>query len=384
MAEKFSIPTVEKEKIGPKKGPSKLSEEERERRKERREREDSLAPYILKWWRGDAHTHSKESTREGYGYPEGIYDIEEVMDYYEALGLEFVCFAEHSSKPGSPRRQSTDGEISQSLLREAQRITAINQERKEGTIALSGVEVNIFFDDDGKPTLDLSPEVLQKLDLVIASRHAIAREKDPEAIKETLLFATRNPNVDVIGHPDRYTRKDGETSPEYWKEYWDVWTEILEEMVKHRKAFEINLNSLPSRRLVEMAAGAGVKFFIDYDAHDFSQYKKERTKLHEVEEEAKRRWARGEVSGEDSEILKEYKLGRLSSGPGVVAILRLVRQIRRLEALGVTPERVVNSSRENLLKFLIEDREKKTENLAYLTASEESVWPSTKQALRLI
>lgn len=363
MAERFFTPSINKDQIGP---AIKLTEQKRGEKKERRGRADSLSQYILKWWQGDAHTHSKESTREGFGYPEGIYDIEEIINYYKSLGLKFACFTEHASKPGSPEKQSVDSNISRSLIKEAGRINQINRESGKELAALSGVETNILFDEDGEPSLDLPDEVLQKLDLVIASRHAIAQEKEPAAIKKTLLFAIRNPQVDVIGHPDRYTRKDKETSPEYWQEYWEIWPELLAEMVKNNKVFEINLNNPPAEELIEMAVKAGVKFFINYDAHDFNQYKKEQTEISIAGEKAKKKWAKEESADSDLEVLKSYKMERLSSGPGVMAILKLVRLIKKLESSGVTPDRVVNSSRDNLLDFLTKDRNKKTENLDFL------------------
>lgn len=363
MVEKFFTPPINKDQIGPEK---KLTEPVKQKSKERRERQDSLSQHILKWWQGDAHTHSKESTREGFGYPEGIYDIEEMLSYYKSLGLAFVCFTEHASKPGAPEKQAVDSGISQSLLSEAARIKKLNQQSGGDIAALSGVEANILFDEDGEPSLDLPDEVLRKLDLVIASRHAIAQEKEPAAIKKTLLFAIRNPQVDVIGHPDRYTRKDKETSPEYWQEYWEIWPEILAEMVKNNKAFEINLNNPPTEELIEMAALAGVRFFINYDAHDFNQYKKEQTEISAAGEKAKKKWAKEEFADSDLEVLKSYKMERLSSGPGVMAILKLVRLIKKLESLGVMPDRVVNSSRDNLLDFLTKDRDKKTGNLDFL------------------
>lgn len=362
--EKLFIPQVETKNIGPE---IKLSQKEKAKRQERREKEDSLSKYILKWWKGDAHTHSKESTREGYGYAEGIYDIEEVMKYYQELGLDFVCFAEHSSQPSSPKKQSSESSISQSLLKEVERITKINKERKENIIALSGVETNIIFNENDQPALDLPPEILKKLDLVVASRHTIAKEKELKAIRESLLFAIKDPNVDLIGHPDRYSRKDKETSPEYWKEYWGIWPLILEEMVKNNKAFEINLKNPPSKKLMEIAAKTGVKFFINFDAHDFNQYKKEETELTKAGEGAKKKWAKEEAFEEDLEILKEYKMEKLSAGPGLKAILKLVRRLKKLESLGVGPEKIVNSSRDNLLNFLTKVRQKKTENLESLT-----------------
>ncbi|MBU0722485.1 hypothetical protein KKA93_03455 [Patescibacteria group bacterium] len=163
--EKFFIPPIEEDQIGPE---IRLSEEKKRAKRERRERKDSLSKYILRWWKGDAHTHSKESTREGYGYPEGIYDIKEIMDYYKSLNLEFVCFAEHSSMPGSPEEQSTDSRISQSLIKEAERITAMNRARKGDIVALSGVETNIFFDENGEPCQIYSRRCSKSLNLPMA------------------------------------------------------------------------------------------------------------------------------------------------------------------------------------------------------------------------
>ncbi len=360
----MEILKIDKENIDPQ---NRLSEEEKEKKQEFREREDLLYSYIRKWWRGDLHTHSKESTREGYGYVEGIYDMEEIMNYYKKLDLEFVGFSEHASKPGEPIRQEVDGEISQSLLKEAEHIGSINRERGVDIAALSSVETNIMFDETSKPTLDIPDGVLEKLDVVIASRHAIADEKEPVKIKESLLAAINNKNVDVIGHPDRYTRRDHEKSSEYWQEYWNIWPEILEKMKTNSVAFEINLNSQPSRKLVQMAAEAEVKFFINYDAHDFNQYKKEKDDLIEAGERAKRHWVKQpELAKEDKEILKKYKQERLSAGPGYRAIVSLVRWIKRLESWGVTPDRVVNSSKDSLFDFLIKERSNRTENLDYL------------------
>ena len=75
-----------------------------------------------------------------------------------------------------------------------------------------------------------------------------------------MLAAVTNNSVDAIGHPDRYARKDGEQSQEYWNEYYGMWGEVLEEMARQGKAFEINLNSPPDEKLLKMAIDAGLKF----------------------------------------------------------------------------------------------------------------------------
>lgn len=359
------MPEIESADIGPIEGGAP---EQIQKRQERHERPDRLSAKILEWWKGDTHTHTKESTRPDYGYTEGIYEVEEALKYYQELGLEFAGFTEHASKPGAPEIQSAASPISQSLLREAERITAVNREGKFETVGLSGVEANILFDAESHPVLDLPPEVLSKLDLVIASRHAIVREKEPAAIKETLLAAIHNNNVDVIGHPDRYTRLDGQQPDTYWEEYWGIWPEIFTAMAEAGKAFDLNMTSQPDKRIVKMAAESGVKFFLNYDAHDFNQFKWENTESWKAGDQAKNHWGKGEATDEDRATLQAYKAERLSSGPGVKAILRLVRWINYLEGLGVTPDRIVNSSKERLLSFLVRERGKHTLNLDQLTS----------------
>ncbi|MFH1457288.1 MAG: PHP domain-containing protein [Patescibacteria group bacterium] len=367
---KFFTPIVRNEKIG---AEIKLSEEEKKNRVEKRSGQNSLSKYILKWWRGDAHTHSKESTREGFCYPEGIYDIQEIMKYYQELGLEFTCFTEHASNPGTPEKQALDSEILNSIIAEMYKIEKINKEKKLTIIALSGVETNIFYDKDDKIILDVPDEILQKLDLVIASRHALPSEleKKPEEIQKTLMVAIKNKNVDVIGHPDRYTRLDGQQSKKYWKKYWKIWPKILQEMKSNNKAFEINLNNPPSKKLIELAVKKGLVFFINYDAHDFNQYKKDGNDSVKQCEPIKRKWSKNNINKDDLKILQNYKENRLSSGPGIKAILKLVKQIKFLELLGVTPDKIINSSKKNLLNFLTKKKEKTTLNLKYLIEKNE-------------
>jgi len=356
MRENF--PKIPIEKICP-------QEEMTEKGKEYdQETKKELTEYIFKYWRGDAHTHTQESTR--WDYVEGIYDKEEFMKYYQDLGLEFVAFSDHASKPGEPEKLKYEDKISQDLLKQAEEIKNINQEGKFDLAAFSSVESNIFFTDNEEAIIDLPPEVLKKLDLVIASRHAIKNEKDINAIKESLLSAINNPYVDVIGHPDRYIRlnqgatdKGGPCSPEI---YWDTWNKILDEVNKNGKAFEVNFNNPPADELLEIAASKGTKFMLNYDAHDFNQYKKGIPEG----EKAKKNWAKDEACPEDLEILQKYKLDRLTSGPGVKAISRLVKFIKKLEKLDVTPEKIINSSRENMINFLTKDRNKSTENLEFL------------------
>ncbi len=439
--EPFFTPPVEAERIGADKH---RTEQEEQRFQKRRERSDDLSRTLKQWIGGEGHLHSQYSTREGFGYPEGIYDLREALAYYRSLGMEFVAFTEHSSKPGSPELLSEEHSISASLEEQAATITQLNAEQKEGPIALSGVEANIVFDETGTARLDVPDTVLEQLDFVVASRHGIAREKDLSAIEASLRAAAHHPAVDVIGHPDRYIpikhgwdlfRANAEGAQAFHQEtkaleertkasaddaekrrikdelearyaiirktigevaleptdaqngllvrlreqfvraeqeYWAMWDRILADMAQHGKAFEINLKNPPQDELLTRAVAAGVRFTLAFDAHDFTQFKREQTDIKKRGDAAKTVWAKGEASAEDMATLREYKADYLGKGPGVQAILRAVRAVKKLEALGVTPERVVNSSRLRLLAFLTKTRSKHTPNLDQLIRSSES------------
>ncbi len=70
-----------------------------------------------------------------------------------------------------------------------------------GVRILKGVEANIL---DGDGRIDLPPEVLQRLDWVIASIHTPEfEESDEEACTSAYLGALDNPYVDVLGHTGR-------------------------------------------------------------------------------------------------------------------------------------------------------------------------------------
>jgi histidinol phosphatase-like PHP family hydrolase len=266
------------------------------------------------------------------------------------------------------------------------------------------------------------------LDYVIASQHTTYKDKNFKNIKEAILYAINNPEVDVIGHPDEYIglknnwdlfRENFKEADEFHKKmtefqkdkkknndelekmykfirmvigkdkiegenlkneelskfrgefekmsipYWEMWEEILTAMAEKGKAFEINLKSPPDDKLLEMAASKNIKFMLNFDTHDFSQFKQE-TDFIKRGKSAKRRWARGDAKDEDMEALEKYKEASLTSGPGFMAIRRLVKTIIKLEGWGVTPDRIVNSSRENMINFLTKDRGKSTDNLEFL------------------
>lgn len=409
MREISPIPQIELEKIDPQ---SKLSEEEKLRKKELREKEkilkketpeqrpfERLSRRISERFAGTCHGHSERSTRSETGHAEGIYTKEEILQYYDKLGLQFGAFTEHVL-PSNPEYQDENSPICQDLLKEAREITELNKERK-GAKALSGVEADNMYDaETGKFKMDAPDSALAQMDIVIASRHAMPSmeiEKNVNLIKESLLMAIKNPHTDVIGHPDRNTRfdknqldawkkKTGKTDEDYWKkEYWPMWPEILKEMEKNHKAFEININSQHGRELWKMLAESNVKIFINFDAHDFENKKDflkdklkkgialtkeelEKQELWKSGESAIRHWGEDRKKDGDMQKIEDYKTDRLASGPGSRSIRELVKIFKKMDKYGISKDRIVNSSLENLLSFLMDERGKKTENLLNIKA----------------
>jgi len=362
-----SLPIIDEQKIGAHLKFHGLSGPEIDAELVDIEKSGGLPAEILRWWRGDAHTHSAESTREGFNYPEGLYHYEEILYYYEMLGLDFVCFTEHASLPQSPCVQEPTSAISQSLLEHTKRIHNLRKELsgKYRCLPFAGVEANIMYEGE-KPRIDIPDEVLAELDFVIASRHRVPEEKRTELgdIRESLSSAIVNPYVNVIGHPDRDIQTKTE-DPRAAEAYWQMWKELLGEMRLKNKAFEINLKAQPDPKLVQMAADMGVKFFLNFDAHEFNQFlnygdPSSITTEQRKADAQKYAWAAGSADEDDLLGLAIYKKEKLAQGPGVVPILRLAHWIKYLEEIGVQPEQVVNSSRENFLAFLHGNSETQT------------------------
>lgn len=409
MREISPIPQIELEKIDPQ---SRLSEEEKETKNELREKEiilkkgtpeeksfERISTRIMERFAGTCHGHSERSTRPETGHAEGIYTVKEMIEYYDKLGLQFGGFTEHIL-PSNPKYQNEDSPICRDLLEEAQEITELNKERK-GAKAFSGVEADNMYDtENGKFKIDVPDLVLAKMDIVIASRHAmpsIEIEKNTDLTRESLLGAIKHPYTDIIGHPDRNTRFDkaqledwqkkiNRSDADYWREYWEIWPEILEEMEKNHKAFEININSQPGRELWKLLAESNVKIFINFDAHDVENKKdflkdklkkgipltkdeREKQELWNKGASAIRHWGEGKETKDDASVIEEYKTDRLTAGPSSRAIRELVKVFKKMDKYGISKDRIVNSSLEKLLSFLIDERGKNTENLLNLRKS---------------
>lgn len=218
---------------------------------------------LLGQLRGDLHSHSEWS--------DGGSPIEEMVATCLELGRKYQALTDHS-----PRLKIANGLSAERLTTQITIIDRINEHLGGEFTLLKGIEVDIL--DDGG--LDQTDEMLDKLDVVVASVHSKLRmAKGP--MTRRMLGAIENRHVDVLGHctgrlvtGGRGTRPQSEFDAEA----------VFAACAEHRVAVEIN--SRPERmdppdELIGLAMEAGCLFSIDTDAHapgqlDFLAYGAER------------------------------------------------------------------------------------------------------------
>ncbi|MFF7202641.1 PHP domain-containing protein [Streptomyces sp. NPDC008141] len=196
--------------------------------------------------RGDCHVHSDWS--------DGGSSIEEMGRAAIALGHEWVVLTDHS-----PRLTVARGLSAERLREQLDVVAELNQQWAPFRL-LTGIECDILLDG----SLDQEDELLDRLDLVVASVHSELR-MDPAKMTPRMIRAVRNPLVDVLGHcTGRLVTGRGRPESRFDE------AAVFEACAAHDTAVEIN--SRPERldppmRLLRTAVEAGVRFAIDTDAH---------------------------------------------------------------------------------------------------------------------
>ncbi|OBK29536.1 hypothetical protein A5634_18180 [Mycobacterium asiaticum] len=198
--------------------------------------------------RGDLHLHSNWS--------DGSAPIEEMMGAAAALGHEYCALTDHS-----PRLTIANG-LSPDRLRKQLDVIDELREQFAPMRILSGIEVDIL--DDG--SLDQEPELLDRLDIVVASVHS-KLSMDAAAMTRRMVRAVSDGQADVLGHcTGRLVSGGRGIRPESKFDAEKVFTACRD----HGTAVEIN--SRPERRdpptrLLNLARDIGCVFSIDTDAH---------------------------------------------------------------------------------------------------------------------
>ncbi|QMU77407.1 PHP domain-containing protein [Streptacidiphilus sp. PB12-B1b] len=196
--------------------------------------------------RGDCHLHSDWS--------DGGSPIAAMARAARELGHEWAVLTDHS-----PRLKIARG-LSADRLREQLDVVAGINETLAPFRLLTGIECDIL----SAGGLDQEPELLDRLDLVVASAHSELR-MDAASMTRRLVEAVGNPLVDVLGHCTGRLL-GGKPRPE---SAFDA-DQVFAACAQAGTAVEINSRPErldPPRRLLETARNAGVLFAIDSDAH---------------------------------------------------------------------------------------------------------------------
>ena len=194
--------------------------------------------------RGDLHSHTDWS--------DGKATLEEMVAAARAKGYAYLNVTDHSPAVGFGM-----GLDAGRLRRQIERVRELAA-TLSGFTLLVGAEVDILKDG----SLDYSDQLMEELDVVVASLHASHRLSEADQTKR-LCAAMENPHVDLIGHPTG--RLIGRREP-----YAMDMEAVIAKAVETGTVLEVSAQ--PDRLdlrdgNVRMAVKAGAKLSIDTDAH---------------------------------------------------------------------------------------------------------------------
>lgn len=213
--------------------------------------------------RGDLHSHSDWS--------DGGSPIQEMVASAMEVGHDYLALTDHS-----PRLTVAHGLSPARLARQLTVVDALNAALGDSFRLLKAIEVDIL--DDG--ALDQTPELLDQLDVRVASVHSKLRMDSP-AMTRRMVAAVRHRHTNVLGHcTGRLVTGGRGTRP---PSSFDA-REVFEACAESGTAVEINSRperSDPPDELLTLAVETGCLFAISTDAHapgqlDFQAYGCER------------------------------------------------------------------------------------------------------------
>jgi putative hydrolase len=196
--------------------------------------------------RGDCHLHSDWS--------DGGSPIEQMARTARDLGHDWAVLTDHS-----PRLKIAHGLSPERLRRQLDVVAEVNEKLAPFRL-LTGIECDIL----STGALDQEDELLDRLDLVVASVHSELRT-DARSMTRRLVAAAANPLVDVLGHCTGRLIV-GKRRPE---STFDA-EQVFAACAAGGTAVEVNSRPErldPPRRLLRLARDAGTLFAVDSDAH---------------------------------------------------------------------------------------------------------------------
>ncbi len=194
--------------------------------------------------KGVVHAHTTDS--------DGVSSLREMATYAKEQGYAYLTITDHSRSAFY-----ANGLSPERLLQQCEAIDALNAEMAPFRI-FKGIESDIL--NDG--SLDYAEEVLEHLDLVIASVHSNLRMDERKAT-DRLVRAIENPHTRILGH---MTGRLLLSRPGYPVDH----LEVIDACARHGVAIELNAN--PWRldmdwSWIPAALERGVYISINPDAH---------------------------------------------------------------------------------------------------------------------
>ena len=260
-AAKFSLPAVEESDIYKHLGMEYVEPELREDLGEISAAQSGSLPNLvtLNQIKGSLHNHTTLSDGEA--------SLEEMAHAARGMGWEWLGIADHS-----PTLKIANGASADDLLEQGARIKRYNSEWEEQGVdfrLIHGVESDILA--GGK--LDHPDEVLEQLDYVVASVHAMTKWRARSEFDNTeeMCKVIDHPSTTILGHPTGriLQGRDG---------YEIDLQAVLEHMADYNangKLKAVELNASPYRldldwKFCKRAKDLGVPVIINPDAHSIS------------------------------------------------------------------------------------------------------------------
>ena len=217
---------------------------------------------------GDLHVHTDWS--------DGNLGIEAMAKAAHECGHTYLAICDHATGPGMVGGVGLEDEE----LLEQQEVISSMDEQTEITL-LAGVEANI----DAEGEISVADDVLESLDLVVASPHS-ALDQSAALATERLIKAVSHPHIDILGHPSGRLLNSREGLD------FSI-ADLAEAAASHGTALEVNAN--PRRldldgRFVRVAIEKGATIAINTDAHSKTELDNMRYGVHT----ARRGWAEAE------------------------------------------------------------------------------------------
>ena len=248
--------------------------------------EDGTLPTLIEFTdlRGDLHAHTDWS--------DGRHTLQEMVEAAKAQGFAYIAITDHSVSS-----TVANGLDQKRLLQQVAKVRKLDAEI-DGIKVFAGSEVDIR--RYGK--LDFPDEILEQLDIVVASVHSNFTLTEAE-MTQRIIRAIENPLVNIIGHP---TGRMLGHRPMYPLNL----QEVIAAAAENNTALEIN--GSPSRldlapQFVRQAKDAGVLLAVNTDAHGIPQLAHRQTGLNV----ARRGWLTKD------EVINTYSVEELREKCGI-------------------------------------------------------------------